>query len=81
MFRDCDLTGSTSDVDIILSPLDEDSSVESENMLLMLNETKVDAGTKSDGASENSDGKFLITLQCRKNESRSYIHDSKTMKK
>lgn len=59
--RDCDLTGSSSDVDIILSPLDEDSSVESEHILLALNETKIDACTKSDGTSENSDGTYLTS--------------------
>lgn len=64
-FRDCDLTGSSSDVDVILSPLDEDSSVESEHILLMLNENKLDAGSKSDGASENSDGEFLKLLLCQ----------------
>ncbi|XP_001601532.3 WD repeat-containing protein 81 isoform X2 [Nasonia vitripennis] len=63
ILKDCDLTGSSSDVDVILSPLDEDSSVESEHVLLMLNENKLDVGTKSDGASDNSDGVFVMETE------------------
>jgi hypothetical protein len=50
------LTGSGSDVEIILSPLDEDSSVESEH-ILVFNELKSDSSTKNKQTSENSDGK------------------------
>ncbi|XP_023248259.1 WD repeat-containing protein 81 [Copidosoma floridanum] len=63
ILKDCDLTGSTSDVDNILSPLDEDSSVESENILSMSSECKAEVSTKCDGASENNDDVFVMETE------------------
>ncbi|XP_058796820.1 WD repeat-containing protein 81 [Phymastichus coffea] len=61
--KDCDFTGSNSDVDMILSPLDEDSSVESEHILLSLNEPKTNVHNKNDAISEITDEVFVMETE------------------
>lgn len=44
---------------MMLSPLDEDSSVESEHILLSVSEPKIN---KNDGSLENNDGKKALFI-------------------
>lgn len=54
------MSGNGSDVDIVLSPLDEDSSVESEQNILSSSESKIDTDSKNDVSPEmNIDGMLL----------------------
>ncbi|XP_011502923.1 PREDICTED: WD repeat-containing protein 81 [Ceratosolen solmsi marchali] len=61
ILKDCNLTDSTNDIDMVLSPLDEDSSVESEHIFLVLNELNSDR--KIHGVPENSDGVCLMEAE------------------